>query len=702
MRPIIAIFISLLSLARVHGQDTTKPKQVQLKGVEVTGKKPLLEQSIDRTIVNVDAMISAASSNTLEVLNKTPGVTVDHNGTINLNGKGVLVLINGRTTYMSGQDLANYLKGLPGSTLDKIELMDAPPAKYDAGGGAVINLRLKKNTILGLTGNISLSGNQGIYARTNDALNINYNYKKMNWFASFNYSRDAAYDEDKTNRDYFTDSLHVYLLTHVKGRSNTKGIRLGMDYNASAKTVIGFEVNAQQRPSIYTRDYISEASNDSTSTGFTYSDANWKNFSGNLNFLHRFDNKGHELSADASYISYNNHDEQNLNNDSDFFNYRLVSDMRIFAAKADYVHPIGIEAGAKSSFVKNDYDSRYYTDKWMQVDSNSNHFIYNENINAAYISAKRNWKRWGAQAGLRVENTNITGRQPGNTAYAASLFKRSYTQAFPTVFLSYKLDSAGNHTLSWNLGRRVNRPNYQQLNPFIAFENSYTYSTGNPNLRPQTNYRTELKYQYKQWLGVGLQYNWFRDIIFTLSDVQDNIYISKPENVAKGYIAMVIVNLNLHPAKWWDLNANMLAGKMQLHGQVFSTAMNAGTYSARVRLYNQFDLSHGWSAEASGDYSGRNINGQDIINPRFIMYAGVQKKLWKNKASLKLNAEDIFRTAGQNNHSAGVKDSYYTHRGIYDSQKIGLAFTYRFGRDTFARKRNHSDNTADQEQERAR
>lgn len=702
MRPIFAIFISLFSFAQVYGQDTTKPKQVQLKSIEVAGKKPLLEQNIDKTVVNVDAMISAASSNTLEVLNKTPGVTVDQNGNISLNGKGVMVLINGRTTYMSGQDLANYLKGLPGSTLDKIELMDAPPARYDAGGGAVINLRLKKSTILGLTGNVSLSANQGIYARTNDALNINYNYKKMNWFAGLSYNRDAAYDEDKTNRDYFADSLHVFLHTQVKGKSNSKGLRLGMDYNASAKTVIGFEVNAQQRASIYTRSNISEASNDSTSIGNTYSDANWKNFSSNLNFLHRFDNKGHELSADASYITYSNKDAQNLNNDADFFYYKLLSDMQIFAAKADYVHPIGIEAGIKSSFVKNDYDSRYYNEKWMQVDSNSNHFIYDENINAGYINARKKWRRWGAQAGVRIENTNITGRQPGNTAIAPSLFKRSYTQAFPTVFLSYKLDSAGNHTLSWNLGRRVNRPNYQQLNPFIAYENNYTYGTGNPNLRPQTNYRTELKYQYKQWLGLGLQYNWFKDIIFTLSDVVDNIYISKPENVAKGYIAMLLVNLNLHPAKWWDLNANIMAGGMKLNGQAFSTKMNAGTYSARVRLYNQFNLSHGWSAEASGDYSGRNINGQDIINPRFILYAGIQKKLWNNKATLKLNAEDIFHSAGQNNHSDGVKDSYYSHRGIYDSQKIGLAFTYRFGKETFARKRNHSDNTADQEQERAK
>lgn len=694
MKPMIAIFISLLLNVTVQGQDSTKPKQVQLKSVEVVTKRPLLEQSIDKTVVNVESMISAASSNTLEVLNKTPGVTVDQNGTINLNGKSVLVLINGRATYMSGQDLASYLKSVPGSTLDKIELMDAPSARYDANGNGVINIRLKKSTILGLTGNISLGVSQGVYARTNNAINLNYNYKKMNWFSSISYSRDNSNDNDRINRHYLADNTDVLLHTRVHGKSDPKGLRLGMDYNASAKTVIGFEVNGQQKHSLYNRTFVSETNRDSINTGYTYSDAAWKNLSGNVNFLHRFNNQGHELTADASYITYRNDDDQDLANDDRPFYYHLLSDMNIFAAKADYVNPIGLEAGIKSSFVTNDYDSRYFNEKLVQVDSSSNHFIYHENINAAYINVRKKWKRWGAQVGLRVENTQIN---------SPALFRQNYTKAFPSLFLSYRLDSAGNSTLTWNLGRRINRPNYQQFNPFIAFENSYTYATGNTHLRPQTSYRTEIKYQYRQRFGFGLQYNWFNDVLFTMTDVVDNIYISKPENVAKGYILMLLGNVSLQPAKWWNTNVNIMAGKMQLKGQIFSnTTLNSGAYSARLRVNNQFDLSHGWSAEASGDYSGRNINGQDVTKARVIIYGGIQKKFWQNKAALKLNVEDIFFTAGSNNYSRGVKDSYYTRRSTYDSQRIGLAFTYRFGRETFARKRNHNDNTADQEQERAK
>lgn len=694
MKPIIAIFISLLFIQQLYGQDTSKPKQVQLKSIEVVTKRPLLEQSIDKTVVNVESMISAASSNTLEVLSKTPGVTVDQNGNINLNGKSVLVMINGRTTYMSGSDLANYLKGMPGSTLDKIELMDAPSARYDAAGNAVINLRLKKSSILGLTGNISLGVSQGIYTRMNDAINLNYNYKKMNWFGGFSYTRDNSNDESRANRQYLSDNTTVLLNSRVHGKSDPKGLRLGMDYNASAKTVIGFEVNGQQKKSIYSRNYVSETNIDSINKGYTYSEATWKNLSGNMNFLHRFNNQGHELSADASYITYRNDDDQDLANDNNPFYYHLLSDMNIFAAKADYVNPIGLEAGVKSSFVTNDYDSRYFNEKWVQVDSSSNHFIYHENINAAYINAKKKWKRWGAQVGLRVENTRIN---------SPALFQQSYTKAFPSLFLSYRVDSAGNHNLTWNLGRRINRPNYQQFNPFIAFENSYSYATGNTHLRPQTSYRTEVKYQYKHSFGVGLQYNWFNDVLFTMVDVVDDIYVSKPENVAKGYILMVLGNATFQPAKWWSMNANIMAGKMQLKGQIFSnTTLKSGAYSARIRVINQFDLTHGWSAEAGGDYSGRNINGQDVMKARVIVYGGVQKKLWNNKAALKLNVEDLLHSAGQNIYSKGVKDSYYTRNDMYDSQRVGLSFSYRFGKETFARKRNHSDNTADQEQDRAK
>jgi outer membrane cobalamin receptor len=160
-------------------------KAAALQDVIVKTTRPLIEQEIDKTVVNVGSMISSATSNTLEVLEKTPGVTVGSNGEISLNGRGgVLVLIDGRATYMSAQDLASYLKSLPGSLLDKIELMDNPPARYDAAGNGIINIKFKKNKIAGYTGNISMGHTQGRYGRSNNAINLNYNRKKFNLFGS--------------------------------------------------------------------------------------------------------------------------------------------------------------------------------------------------------------------------------------------------------------------------------------------------------------------------------------------------------------------------------------------------------------------------------------------------------------------------------------------------------------------------------------
>jgi len=182
-------------------------KKTELKEVIVTTKRPLIEHDLDKTIVNPDAMIGSSTSNTLEVLEKTPGVTVSTDGEISLNGKnGVLVLIEGRPTYMSGQDLAAYLRSLPGSMLDKIELMSNPPAKYDAAGSAVINIRLKKNKIQGYTGNISLNYSQGKTGRSYNYLNLNYLKKKVNFFGNFSYSRDGNSSDDIYQRTFYNDN----------------------------------------------------------------------------------------------------------------------------------------------------------------------------------------------------------------------------------------------------------------------------------------------------------------------------------------------------------------------------------------------------------------------------------------------------------------------------------------------------------------
>jgi hypothetical protein len=699
----------------------------QLKEVVVNSKRPLIEQDIDKTIVNVDAMISAATSNTLEVLEKTPGVTVDMNGSITLNGKqGVLVLIDGRVTHMSSQDLASYLKSLPGGMLDKLELMDNPPSKYDAGGGAIINIKLKKNRDRGITGNINSSYSQGILARTANSLNINYNRRKYNWFANIGYSSDGNKSMDITDRMYFTPANEMLARVFLDNTNyySSRGItsRLGLDYTLSNKTVLGFQVNLQTRPrndkSIFeTRSFDPGMGLDSTNTGTSNSNYRWLNTGANLNFQHKLSKPGRELSGDLNYIRYESDGDQHFSNfvevpgaaknNSGTFRYGLKSGITIYNAKVDYVHPLknkaGLEAGIKSSIVENDNDSRYYdvtNSGDIPEDSRSNHFIYDENINSAYLSVRKNWKRIGGQLGLRAENTRLKGNQVGNSMVPHSEFRQNFTDVFPTVFISYKLDSLGNNTISGSLARRINRPNYQQFNPFLVFRDNYTYSTGNPELKPNYQYRVELRYNYKQLLTVSFQYGLAVNMLLSSTETIGNIFINRPYNIGEGRFIILNTNLNLKPTKWWMFNSNIGVGHIRAKGTLYSQNLNSNFYSYRLNLLNQFTFKKGWGAELAGFFTGKDFNQQSINNARGRLNSAIQKRIFKDKGSLKLTYEDMFHMWKSKENSIGIKQATYFRLGEFDSHRVGISFSYRFGNETFARKRRHSDNAAENEKAR--
>ncbi|GAB3325458.1 outer membrane beta-barrel family protein [Larkinella ripae] len=703
------------------------PSKTMLQEVKVVAKRPLLEQEIDKTVVNVDALISSAGSNTLEVLEKTPGVTVGTDGEISLNGKaGVLVLIDGRQTYLSGPDLAAYLRSLPGGSLDKLELMTNPPARYDAAGTAIINIRLKRNRTLGLTGDLSASYSQGRTLRTNEVINVNFNRRKLNLFGSLGYNKDGNYSDDFYNRTFYEDNAAVQSVIQLQndGRYSSGGWmgRLGMDHTVSARTTYGFIVSLQNRPRqerlhSISRNFRLGSELDSVGNGFTKGDFTWRNASANFNVQHRFNKSGRELTADFNYAGYWSDGNQRLTNilyrpdgtirnRSDFL-YKLPSDIAIYTAKADYIHPLKnkmvLETGFKTSLVTTDTDSKYYglIDELLVPDyGRSNHFIYRETIHAAYVNSRKEWKRWGVQAGLRAENTVANGRQLGNAEVAGSSFEKEYTQVFPTVFVRYKLDTVGNNALIISLARRINRANYQRLNPFLFFVDPYSYTTGNPQLNPQYHFQYELKYQHKNALGITLQYNRFTDVIFQLTEAIDNLFVSRPRNVTKGYILSLATNLSLSPTKWWRLTVNVMGAKMALQGTAFSETLRPGIFHARLNAMNQFSFQKGWSGELIGFFATKDLAGQTITNPRYRVGGAVQKKLWKDKGSVRLIVEDGFHSWRQNDRTVSLKQAEAYHTGESDTRRIGLALTYRFGKETFARKRRHTDNAADAEKGR--
>ncbi|WP_128548281.1 outer membrane beta-barrel family protein [Larkinella soli] len=703
------------------------PSKTLLNEVKVVAKKPLLEQELDRTIVNVEAMIGSAGSNTLEVLERTPGVSVDGNGDISLNGQsGVLVLIDGRPTYMSGPDLAAYLRSLPGGSIDKIELMTNPPARYDAAGTSVINIRLKRARTQGYTGDIAFSYNRGVTSRSNDVVNLNYHHKKINLFGSLGYSKDGNYAEDRYERRVYDSTANLTSTIGLTNRyrSGSQGgmARLGMDYTVSPATTVGMVLLIQRRPrwerlDSDSRRFDGPLGPDSVGNGSTDGRFRWSSISANGNLQHKFGKTGREVSADLNFAKYTTRGEQRLRNQIegpdgtlpavDRFLHKLPSTIAIYSAKVDYIHPLvnlgKLEAGLKSSRVLNANNAQYFDldgSLLLPDYGKSNHFRYLETILSAYANVRKDGKRLAAQGGLRLESTHLHGRQLGNPEIAETSFRRSFRSLFPSVFLGYKLDGAGRNTLTAGISRRISRPNYQLLNPFLAFRDPYSFTTGNPSLKPQYRWQYELKYQHKQVIGIALQYNRFRDIIFQLTEAVGDVFIHRPENVAKGYILALNTNGSVAPAKWWNVNATVMLARMALQGTAFSQPLNPGLFHARMSLLNQFRFGSGWSGEMSGYFSSRDLAGQTITEPRYRVAGALQKKLFHEKGSIRLTLDDLFHSWKAYDRTISLKRTEAVHRNVSDTRRIGLAFTYRFGKETFKRKRNHPDNATDEEKGR--
>lgn len=692
--------------------------QQALKEVVVSAKKPLIERKIDRTIVNVDASITSTGSTALEVLEKSPGISVDKDGNISLKGKaGVIVYLDGRPSYLSGTDLANMLRNMSASQLEQIEIMTNPPAKYDAAGNAgVINIKTKKNKLYGYNGSVTTGYTQGRYARFNEALSFNYRNKKVNFFSNFNYNRNHRSQELYILRNMRNANTKVITSifdqhTEMENQSHNYSAKIGMDYSISKNTTLGAVVNGFYNPSLWQSTSNTFINNPDGSLrekiiSYTQNEEKWKNFSTNVNFRTKLDTAGQELTADLDLIQYKATSVQPLTSTyfdnagnqlkaPDVLNGTLPTNIKIYSGKVDYTLPLKkdakFEAGIKTSFVNTDNNARYDSVKtgYSVLDSaRSNHFIYDENINAAYVNYSRPLgKKWTAQLGLRVENTNSNGISKGYTfnktlnkfEYTETKFKRSYTQLFPTVYLQYTANEKNQFVI--NYGRRIERPDYQDMNPFVHFLDRYTFEQGNPNLSAQFAHNIELSHTYKGFLTSTVNYTKTTDIIQMVleqNDVTNETFVKKA-NIASSEQFGLAMTANKSITKW--LSGNIYANVYNNHfkGVVGVEPISLGITSYMVQLQTQLKFNKGWAAELSGFYRSKGLEGVIFIKPIAQFNAGVSKQVLKNQGSLRLNIRDIFAGSVFKGYSRyGTVDANF--KNVNDSRAVSLTFTYRFNK----------------------
>ena len=671
----------------------------------ISAKKPLIEQKIDRMIVNVDASVTNVGSTALEVLEKSPGVTVDKDGNISVKGKSnVTIMIDGKPSYVSGTELANLLSNMNSNQLSQVEIMTNPSAKYDAAGNAgVINIKTKKNTAKGLNGSVTLNYGQGVYSKTNNSIMLNYRTGNINAFLNYGYTINNSFIDVNVVRDFLnsdgTESYELDQSTHAVNQSQNNNLKAGLDYFINPKTTIGFVATgfmAPQNQMSATTSYIKDSVSQVTSIEKTTKtvDNTWKNGTLNINFNTTFDSDKKNLTGNFDYLHYNftgnqevygagyNPNEQLLS--TSYLKNLLPLNIDVYAARLDYTQSssngLKIESGIKSSFVKTNNTSLFYTlesNEQKFQDSMSNAFDYRENINAAYINLNKKFGSWTVQAGLRAENTNYKGLQTSYIEKQDSTFSRSYISLFPTAFVSYELNENNLFTLS--AGRRIDRPAYRQLNPFVSFIDKYMRMSGNPYLQPQISNTIELSHTYKNLFTTTLNYSVVYDMINETMIQNDSLITRSIGSIGTRYNFGIAESATIPFTNWYTgtFFANLYENKYD--GNVNGYPLNAQQVTLELNVNNQFSFQKGWAAELSGSYSTRSRDeGQAIALPVGQVSAGVSKQLLNNKASLKFNMRDIFLTQ-KINEIQNFQDVQSTLHITRDTRIFNLAFVYRFG-----------------------
>jgi iron complex outermembrane receptor protein len=680
----------------------------ELKEITVIAKKQFIERKIDRLVLNPDAIIGNAGVNALEVLEKAPGIQVDADGNISFKGKqGVMVFVDDKPTYMAAQDLANYLRSLPAGSIENVELMSNPPAKYDAAGNSgIINIRLKKNTLKGFNGSLSVSYGQGRYHRTNNSFNINYRLNKINYYANLSWNQNHSYQDLTINRKYFTPSgLYKSAFTqnsYIKREIEGLNLKLGADYYISNKSTAGLVISGFENRTfspVQNRSAIINENNqvDSTVLATNPGDRKWKNGSVNLNYTYKINKKGSEISANADYLNYQADITQRLES----FNFNpansvsskstlesfLPANLDIQSFKSDYLSPLKgnakLEAGVKFSRVKTDNTASVF-DIFNNISipnyEFSNKFLYDENINAAYLNYAKEGKKLSIQTGLRIENTSISGQQLGNPVIKDSSFVRNYSNLFPTVYLQYKFDSLQKNQMTFSMGRRINRPNYQDLNPFSYPLDRFTYYGGNPFLQPTLAYYAELSHTFDNKITTSIDYSITDNVIMETNEQRGNIYYSRPGNFAKEVSYGLNVNANLQPAKWLTLMLYTELRNVAYRSVIYGQNLDEKRFYWYVSPTSQFMITKNLSAELAYTYQSSVLVAQFLTIPVWQMRAGLSQKIMKGKGSLRLNVNDMFFTNKPGGDIRNIANATANWRSILDSRVTNIAFSYRFAK----------------------
>lgn len=666
-----------------------------LKTVDITSRKPLITQSLDKVTMNISESTIFAGGTALDILQQAPGVQITQSGGISLKSKAVSVYIDGRPSYLSGDELKSWLSSQPSNAIDKVELISNPSAKYDASSSAIINIKTTKMLNYGMNGNLTLNAGAGKFDRENAGVNLNYRQQKINIYGSYNYMSLKQYSSLINNRTVQSGNQGIFLNEdqYAVKRTNVNAVKAGVDYDINTSNTIGLLL----RGNFTSRNHHDDSQTpiglagrqpDSVVTTNTKGHASWSSPSVNIFYKLNDVKTKQTLTINGDYYRYGKKsgndyltsytdDAGQVLHDGNELRDNSPGHISIRSIAADYEKTIKagkLSAGVKTAFTTTDNDVKWenlLNDTWVTDLTKTNHFIYDENINAAYIGFTRQMKKVGVQVMLRGEETNVTG----NSLTLNTEFKKNYFQLFPSVAFQYTKSAQNQFSFAYR--KSIERPLYQYVNPFLIFQSTYNYFQGNPNLDPMTKHEFELSWAHKQTVFTSLSYNYIKNFYGTFYKQNDETkgIISYFDNYKYGQS----VNLNIAVSKllesWWGLNGNFAASYFK--GSYNTVASGNSTISTAFTVTNGFILKHGWNADLVLMYTTPYSDGFYHYKQNFLMNTGLSKTLNRN-SSLKLSGSDIFRT-----YRVSYKTEYNNinlqNIARYDTRAVTLTYSYKFG-----------------------
>ncbi len=679
-------------LVKADRPPTDSIRRKELEKATVTAQKSFLQFSANKITLHVAASPILAGGNAYDALLRAPGMQ-EQQDQLNFRGRSVRILINGRPSPLTGEDLKTMLTSMAASGIERIEIIPSPSARYEAMGGSVVNLILTRNKAYGTNTVATAGGGFGRFGTANGGIDLNHRDKGINLYGGATYLHNEQYYTTWTDR--LMPGAGIVSNEYDVRTRNNYGYKLGLDDDVSKKESLGFLINGYVNDRKRVVSNVSDLQDgpDQQVSSFVSTDgkARIENPSVNVYWKFVLDTSGKTLGFNADYLNYHKEWSDSFHlQPGGFMRDNSPAGIHVYSWTVDYVQPVKNgkwEAGARLNYTLSDNDEWWANNAndgngWQTDASKTNHFLYKEEINALYLSHFHSFHRWTAEAGLRTEETLSSG----NLVTTGQVFHRNYVNFFPNLSIGF--NRTPHNQWSFTYRESIQRFGFQYMNPFVIYQSPYAYSQGNPELRPEIDHQFSLSSSVGSSVLTGVEYlHSVRTLGVSYRAAGDET-ISSYDNFNHSDIGYAYVNYSHALLKAWQVNLYASAGYFSYNLNTDSAAGQRNNQRPffSVQAYNSVTLKPGWAAELNLSYTSAVVTGVYRREPYYSADAGISKSLCKGRLSVKASLKDIFNTQ--------LSKLYADFDGVdlrtkakTESQFFNVTLRYKFGNTNVRAKR---------------